>query len=555
MRSYDGTHDYVKGFVNGSTELYYDNVKKLETTADGIKSYGTNLIRGAEGGTAQIRLEADEGDDNADKWRFVANTDGTFGIQNFASGSYENSIKATGDGNVELYHNNNRKFYTISSGTITSGHSYLLDNNKVILGSSDDLQIYHDGSDSFIKNDSNIGWLRINSGASGSRGTIFKNNSNDEEYARMTSNGSVELYYDNVKKLETHASNGVQFPGGLQAPDTQALRLGSSNDLLLYHDGSHSYIANATGSLRLYSGGAEAIRCTDAKAVELYHDGSLRLSTASGGVSFTNGHLTGGDNNRLRLGASADLDLWHDGSNSFIQNNTADFNIQANALYLRNGDGDETYAKCVDNGAVELYYDNTKRFETNSTGAHCTGKLVTSSDGAGSAYYAPSAFLAYSSNSSDANVAEIFQGRYNRTNLCLSHANTGSVTFMKFNQSDALKGTITGDNTNVAYNTSGSDRTLKKNFEDWTDSYWTGFKNLKPQKFHFLTQEDSGPKTRGYIAQDLVSTFPEAYPKSIDTDKYMFNPSGMVIYLMKTLQEAITKIETLETEVAALKAK
>jgi len=129
-----------------------------------------------------------------------------------------------------------------------------------------------------------------------------------------------------------------------------------------------------------------------------------------------------------------------------------------------------------------------------------------------------------------------------------------SGTHIQFQRQGYNNGNITHDTNNSAYNTSGSDRTLKKNFEDWTDSYWTAFKNIKPQKFHFLTDEDSDPKCRGYIAQDLVATFPEAYPKEVVSDKYMFNPSGMVPYLMKTLQEAITKIETLETKVAALEA-
>ena len=54
----------------------------------------------------------------------------------------------------------------------------------------------------------------------------------------------------------------------------------------------------------------------------------------------------------------------------------------------------------------------------------------------------------------------------------------------------------------------------------------------------------------------MVESFPEAYSKNPEEEdpKYYFNPSGMVVYLTKALQEAITKIETLETKVAALEA-
>ena len=111
---------------------------------------------------------------------------------------------------------------------------------------------------------------------------------------------------------------------------------------------------------------------------------------------------------------------------------------------------------------------------------------------------------------------------------------------------------ITVSNTTVTYGTGSSDRTMKKNFENWTETVLTKFKNLNPQKFNYKVEEDGTEKTKGYIAQDLVDSFPEAYPKDPETDKYSFNPSGMVVYLMKALQEATTKIETLEAKVTAL---
>ena len=51
----------------------------------------------------------------------------------------------------------------------------------------------------------------------------------------------------------------------------------------------------------------------------------------------------------------------------------------------------------------------------------------------------------------------------------------------------------------------------------------------------------------------MVDKFPEAYVKQED-EMYMFNPSGMAVYLMKALQESVVKIEALETKVAALEA-
>ena len=127
-----------------------------------------------------------------------------------------------------------------------------------------------------------------------------------------------------------------------------------------------------------------------------------------------------------------------------------------------------------------------------------------------------------------------------------------SGTHIQFQRQGYNNGNITHTTNSSAYNTTGSDRTLKKNFEDWNENTLDLFKSLKPQKFNFKTEDDGAEKTKGYIAQDLVDSFPEAYPKEVVSDKYMFNPSGMVPYLMKALQEEIVKREALEARIAAL---
>ena len=97
----------------------------------------------------------------------------------------------------------------------------------------------------------------------------------------------------------------------------------------------------------------------------------------------------------------------------------------------------------------------------------------------------------------------------------------------------------------VSYNTSFSDVNKKKNFEPWNESVLDSIKTINPQKFNFIDQEDGTKKIKGFIAQEMVDKFPEAYIKPND-EFYEFNPSGMVVYLMKALQEANAKIISLE---------
>jgi hypothetical protein len=97
----------------------------------------------------------------------------------------------------------------------------------------------------------------------------------------------------------------------------------------------------------------------------------------------------------------------------------------------------------------------------------------------------------------------------------------------------------------VSYNTSFSDVNKKKNFESWNESVLDNIKNINPQKFNFIDQEDGTKKTKGFIAQEMADKFPEAYIKPND-EFYEFNPSGMVVYLMKAIQELKAENDTLK---------
>ena len=87
------------------------------------------------------------------------------------------------------------------------------------------------------------------------------------------------------------------------------------------------------------------------------------------------GHLQIDDDNEIRVGTGADLKIYHDGSASYIADNgTGNLNIQTNgaAIVLTKGSS-ENLAKFIVDGAVELYHDNTKKFETTSDGATVAG--------------------------------------------------------------------------------------------------------------------------------------------------------------------------------------
>ena len=86
------------------------------------------------------------------------------------------------------------------------------------------------------------------------------------------------------------------------------------------------------------------------------------------------------DNARIRLGTGNDLQIWHNGSESFISEaGTGGLTMYADHLKLENPSG-EKMIYATSNGAVELYYNNTKFFETTSEGIKISTPSSTSTD-------------------------------------------------------------------------------------------------------------------------------------------------------------------------------
>ena len=108
---------------------------------------------------------------------------------------------------------------------------------------------------------------------------------------------------------------------------------------------------------------------------------SVGLITARSGIKVTSGDIAmdtagnitlgdsgGSTDDRLTFGASADLSIYHNGSNSYIDDSgTGNLFIRSNEVRI-NKYTNEYMIRAVADGAVELYHDNTKRFETTANG-------------------------------------------------------------------------------------------------------------------------------------------------------------------------------------------
>ena len=97
-----------------------------------------------------------------------------------------------------------------------------------------------------------------------------------------------------------------------------------------------------------------------------------------------NDNIQFGDNGKAIFGAGSDLQIYHDGSRSYISDQgTGNLLMRVGDLTIQNPDGSETMLEAVRNGGVKLWYDastySNPKLQTTATGVDITGELIADS--------------------------------------------------------------------------------------------------------------------------------------------------------------------------------
>ena len=110
---------------------------------------------------------------------------------------------------------------------------------------------------------------------------------------------------------------------------------------------------------------------------------AVNLSTTGAdinGDANIDGDLSFRDNDKIKLGAGSDLQIYHDGSESIIKDaGTGNLKILATDLRINNADSSKSYITGVDGGYVNLYYNGSQKLVTTSTGIDVTGTVTADS--------------------------------------------------------------------------------------------------------------------------------------------------------------------------------
>ena len=618
---------------NDSVELYYDGSQKLETTSAGVSVTGTvtatsfsgetvvgdtspqlggtlqsngNMIRFADAtGVNSNRLKFGTGDDlhvyhNGNNSTIRHEGTGSLllttvtGSIQLLNGS-ENMLVATPNGAVNLYHDNSKKFETHSAGVLVSGNVYANDNNKFIAGTHNDLQIYHDGSNSYIQ-DAGTGVLIVKTNA-----LAVKNAAGDENLLYAQENVGVELFYDNSKKFETQ-NLGVTVTGGvypaatdtyqlggsslrwnelniksvIDVSDNGKIRMGDSDDLQIYHDGTNSFIKNSTGTLNIQG---DTLRLTDSGlahvyvkgisggATELYHNNIKKFETASTGLLFPNTGTLSQNAIYFEAGASTNeystmfgVTNYPDASDFGDQNDGfwAKIKSRGGCVVIINSDGGRNDGRNT--------YDHFSVYHRE--GESTNGKRAFSVDHVGGVQFGQAGI----------NIDREWgnQPSFSMTRDCNDGTNnTDDNAYFRFHGTAKTHSSWTGGSNGADFsanmlldggNYNASDRRAKTDIVDCPYGLAEVLK-LRPRKYQLVNSqlEPQGDDNinLGFIAQELMEILPEPvnYLKNEDVPNekgfcraYILDMNEVVPVLTKAIQELAAKVAVLETEVAALKA-
>src|SRR6056300_1262715 len=193
------------------------------------------------------------------------------------------------------------------TGLTTTGDINFGDNDKAVFGAGSDLQIYHDGSDSYVK-DAGTGDLALR----GDGNVTLQNAAGTENKLVASSDGAVTIYYDNAAKLATTAT-GIDVTGtatmdGLTVDGDGSFvvsNTGATGTLLTLHNSGVA--TNTTAEIKMAGGNGLSTRYTYIRAV-------------NGGASAGNPHdLVFGTNDnsatpvdRLKIADNGDISFYED---------------------------------------------------------------------------------------------------------------------------------------------------------------------------------------------------------------------------------------------------
>jgi len=251
------------------------------------------------------------------------------------------------------------------------------------------------------------------------------------------------------------------------------------------------------------------------------------------------------DNAKAKFGAGDDLAVYHDGSNSFIQDaGTGTLKILANQTQIINAANSENIANFIEDSKCELFFDNSPKVETNSTGINMVDKVITMQGQS-------NRNIRFRDGENDM-IFEFDSGDFYRQNIGSSQHEFYTANNLRLTIQD--NGNIGAPSGTNIFN--ASDSRVKKNVEN-IDKGLSTINSLRPISFNWIDGFCDTEKNTlyGFIAQEvqtvdnnLIQDFSQEITVQ-DTkieNVLTVNEKFIIPILVKAIQELSAKVAALE---------
>ena len=283
---------------NGNITLAPNGSGDVAITAD------TLSVTATEGESATLMLSADESDDNGDDWSIINSTGNTLTFNNDASGSAVAQITLTPNSTVASSTTAIAGAATIASTLGVTGvispttHIDMPDDAYLKLGTGDDLNIYHDGTNSYIAN--GTGALKIATETSGIAITLGHSTSEVTVADNLTVTGDLTVSGTTTTVNSTTVSVADPiFELGSSGSDDNLdrglkLKYNSSGAKFAFmgyddSDGKFAFIPDATDTSNVFTGTQGTLKANiETAATGLTVGDSTPFSDSSGTLTLQN---------------------------------------------------------------------------------------------------------------------------------------------------------------------------------------------------------------------------------------------------------------------------
>ena len=373
---------------NAGVGLRHNNVQKLTTSSTGISVTGDGVFTGnvniPDAGKLQLGSNLD---------LLVYHNGNDAIVRNYTGGYFIDQAAVTQSITFRVSNANSLDTTALiisRNGDLTTGRDVTIAGDLTVNGTTTTVN-----SQTLAVVDPLIQLAKDNTANSLDIGLYGDYNDGTGRYLGLFSDASDGNKFKLFKGTTVEPTTTVNIGGaGYVAADLQVAGLEATNfvstditiaDYIYHASDANTYFGFPANDRFEVSAGGNINLALISNGVTLAHTGDTKLITTTSGVTITGGWVTDGvsvaqanveftDNSKAMFGNGNDFQIYHDGSNSYIAEiGTGELRINSdNSVRIRKHDN-ETMALFTANGAAELYYDNSKKFETTSTGVTVTG--------------------------------------------------------------------------------------------------------------------------------------------------------------------------------------